>query len=267
MNKLFVISGFMVSILFFSFSHAPAIGTPTAVCPGLPHGQTGPYQSSKTPTFTWTSVEGATWYQIYLSPADFTGTPILRQWVRNVTSWTLGAENSLEPGIQYSWWVRSYDGSYGSWSNRANFTAGSIKTMAIHPAAFTPHDPATIGKCDGGCLRPTQNYNSAAGIYNVWYAPLALPHGARLILMKFFYFNAGAVTSPSQCWLEQAITYNSFLQIVTLDADTIAGSNDSVMEEINYSNVVDNHSHCYLLYAHLPTVNNLLVMVEVRYWD
>ena len=114
MKKITAYLLLVITILVFSFNYAYAIGTPTAVCPDVPYGQTGPYHSSRTPTFMWTAVEGATWYQIYLSYADSTGTALLRQWVRGINSWTFDADFDLYPGEEYSWWVRAYDGSYSS---------------------------------------------------------------------------------------------------------------------------------------------------------
>ena len=272
MKKLFVITVFMVSILFFPFSNARAIGTPTAVCPGLPYGQTEPYYSSRTPTFMWTPVEGATWYQIYLSYADSTGTALLKQWVRGDNSWTISAGFDLYPGEEYSWWVRAYDGSCGSWSNRADFTVGHLKIISVGPSSFNHVRPDYPGWLEnrGGALQPSRDYSPDDTFSNFWNASIMVPDLARFEYLKLYFKNDGAVSSQTQCYLfRKPLDADGLYQIGGMFAPADTNLGDSVVDD-NLSgawSVVNNGLYTYFVQVYLPTVNNWLFGVEVAYWD
>ena len=177
----------VIAVVLCSFSNALAVSSPTAVSPAVPYGQAGPYYSTRIPTFSCTPVEGATWYQIYLSYANSTGTALLKQWVRGINSWKFDADFDLYPGSEYSWWVRAYDGSYSSWSNRADFVVGSIKILSLHPGAFSPFEPDSQHDFyqGGVALKPLQNANYPS-VFNVWIAPIMLPDKARSSYIKLY---------------------------------------------------------------------------------
>ena len=272
MKKLFVITVFMVSILFFSLSNALAISSPTAVSPAVPYGETGPYYSTRTPTFSWTPVEGATWYQIYLSYSDTPGSALLKQWVKNAVSWTLLGDFRLYPGEEYSWWVRAYDGSYSSWSNRADFTVGRLKVISINPSAFVPGVPENLCSYRGGtALEPLQDY-TAPDADNHWTTPLILPDYSSLEYLKLYFYNNGSVSNASVCKIRRHdFGYHMFYIYVL---KTVSGTN----EDDDWGNAVEyfsdiqerrirNTLYHYSVEVALPSVNNWLLHVEIGYWD
>ena len=270
MKKLFVIKLLMVSLLFFSFNDALAIGTPTAVCPAVPYGQIGPYYSSRTPTFMWTSVGGATWYQIYLSYADSTETALLKQWVRGINSWTFNADFELYPGEEYSWWVRAYDGSYGSWSNRADFTVGHRKILSLSPTAFAPYIPTypCTYASYGSAIYPLQNSET----YNHFYTPLMLPDNSRIEYLKMYYENSGDVSLPSGCRLHKKVSSRAGAAHVTVIAQVTGSTNsDTADDVVHYPDstdlTIDNSLNNYNLRLSLPSTNNWVLGVEIGYWE
>ena len=271
MKKLTIYLVLVIAILVFSFNHVSAIGTPTAVCPGVPFGQTGPYHSSRNPTFMWTAVEGATWYQIYLSYTDDTGTALLKQWVRGINSWTFSADFDLYPGEDYSWWVRSYDGSYSSWSNRADFTVGHLKVISINPSAFVPEIPGNLGSYQFGSeLKPFQDFTIPGSSTNVWLANLTLPDLSLIEYLRLYYKNHGSASSATVCSIYRSYIQNDLLPVeswITTDTTTEDGIYDTTTYFTHSKRRVNNSSSSYGVKVMLPTVYNHFVRVEIGYWD
>ncbi len=96
---------------------APVIGTPgpsyfNANHYALPH-----------PTFSWTQVDNAQWYEINIFEVN-TGNLVIKEGTQ-ATSWTLSSDdNTLVVGQRYNWKVRAYASASGfsPWSTTAEFT-------------------------------------------------------------------------------------------------------------------------------------------------
>ena len=271
MKKLAIYLVLAVAISLFSFNHAYAIGAPTPVCPAVPYGQTGPYHSTRIPTFNWTTISGATWYQIYLSYAHSTGTALLKQWVKGVNSWTFDADFDLHPGYEYSWWVRAYDGSSGSWSNRADFIVGHLKIVSIGPSSFVPSKPENLCSYPGGTyLAPEQDYGSSDAD-NIWTAPLILPDFSEIEYLKMCYWNNGSVSSASECYVRQNnyTSESSFEYLLESVSGTTNGNykGDVTAYLTTPNRRVRNTSNHYCVNVYLPSTSNWLIRVEIGYWD
>lgn len=83
-----------------------------------------------TPTYTWNSVSGATWFYLWVSKVngDGTLTTIHTQWYETSLVCS-GANCSVTPaGItlssgNYRWWIQTWNnGGYGPWSSAMNFS-------------------------------------------------------------------------------------------------------------------------------------------------
>ena len=107
----------------FSLPVVPAPGAATLVSPS---GVT----ANTTPAYTWSNVNAATWYYLWVSKVndDGTLTTVHSQWY-DAAAVCSGATCSITPvgvtlsGGNYQWWIQTWnDGGYGPWTSPTNFT-------------------------------------------------------------------------------------------------------------------------------------------------
>src|SRR5207244_4168848 len=128
-----------------------ALAAPTPIGPG------GSLISAE-PSFTWNAVAGAAHYDVWVS--DKTSGTALRNQVVFGTSWA--PTTPLQPGDNYTWWVRAVDNSganAGAWSTPLDFSVASLaKPSLVGPIGSTSSD------------RPTFAWNPVTGAdhYDVW---------------------------------------------------------------------------------------------------
>jgi len=93
-------------------------------------GPVGTIFNTRTPTFSWSAVDRAEWYRIYLTR---NGQLYMDQWVQNATAFT---PDSDLPAGDYSWWIVGWgiDG-YGPWSGQTDFMIPSRVPSTIHMIA------------------------------------------------------------------------------------------------------------------------------------
>jgi hypothetical protein len=100
-----------------------------------PSGAAGTVFNAK-PTFVWTAVAGAAFYDVWVNDTTTGQTQVLRtpltgSQVVTGTSWT--ASSALHPGDSYAWWVRAIgsNGAASSWSSGVSFTVALLTTPAV----------------------------------------------------------------------------------------------------------------------------------------
>lgn len=111
----------------------------TVELPGVvpvPQTPTGTVSDTTRPTFTWSAIGGATWYQLYIakSTGDTAGWP-WDNWVKDTNQWT--TESWDFSWGKYTWYVRAWGSSFGysDWSSGAEFEIPA-------PASPTPQSPS-----------------------------------------------------------------------------------------------------------------------------
>ncbi|MFO0864659.1 MAG: hypothetical protein U0744_08420 [Gemmataceae bacterium] len=129
------------------------IGTPT------PNAPSGSSYNAK-PTFTWTAVAGAMYYDLWVDNLTTGKSMIVRS--QNVTTNSWASTFAFEGGNTYRWWVRASDASgaqYGPWSTSQDFTIGGIAA----PTLNNPSGSTTTAQ-------PTFSWNAVVGAdkYDVW---------------------------------------------------------------------------------------------------
>ena len=268
--RLFIF-GLAMSFFFTLSSVALALDSPVPVSPATPYGTADIYYASRTPTFSWSHVSGATWYRIWVSKSATPSTAVIEQWVRG-TSWTAntGPRSSLnkpplEPGVEYSWWVQSWNETerHSPWSSEAQFVAGKIHVMSINANAFTIYESNTNDRIMyyvGGALKPLADRQNEYG------APVNLPHGSKVLWVRFYYFNDGNVSTPSECWL-----YRSRFQSTNREEMAFVGAGDLTSgshfdEDTSIANsIVDDWNYSYFLNIQLESTSNWLIHVHIAY--
>jgi alpha-tubulin suppressor-like RCC1 family protein len=120
-----------------SFTVGDLPGTPTPIAPAGP-------TASSSPTFTWTGLDDATAYYLWIN--NSTGTPVVQRWldaaeVCSATACSAPLGQALPSG-SYTWWVQARNPSGdGPWSGALTFTltavggvaAGELLSLAIKP--------------------------------------------------------------------------------------------------------------------------------------
>ncbi|MEK7615634.1 MAG: metallophosphoesterase [Patescibacteria group bacterium] len=86
--------------------------------------------ASLTPTFTWTTIQGAAKYDFWISKKETPNNPYYRNQEITTTSFTIPSD-FLEPNTTYTWWVRNAAG--GAWSKGIDFTTASV----VRPDHYT----------------------------------------------------------------------------------------------------------------------------------
>ena len=164
--------------------------------------------------------------------------------------------------------LRAYDGSYGSWSERADFIVGTLKVMTINPSAFKPVIPETecIYNKSGSSLIPAQDRD---GLFkNEWLAPIVFPDKAKIDYVKFYYENYSVVASlHPTCHLLRTDTpiYDNYEIQASIEGTTALGNFDGTDSTI--PDRVENDLYSYVILVFLPTTKNWLLGVEIGYWD
>ena len=117
-----------VSLLSCLILASPSFAQWTAPTPIAPAGVT----SDSTPTYRWSVVSGATWYQLWVS--DTTGTVVNRWYTASQVNASSG-ECSVTPAEAVAsgnatWWVRAWNQQSGNrpWSVGLAFLVGSPLT-------------------------------------------------------------------------------------------------------------------------------------------
>jgi len=129
----------------------------------IPSGPSGSVITDR-PTFAWTTVSGATRYDVWVNGVfngqETVGNPVLRNTNATGTSWTPSVDHALTPGQTYRWYI-------GAVSNNGTtvWSGGRTFTIAALPAP-TPTGPAGTIATD----TPTFTWNSVptAAHYDVW---------------------------------------------------------------------------------------------------
>jgi len=110
---------------FTDFS-LPVIPLPGAATLVSPFGST----TNTTPAYTWSQVNDATWYYLWVSSVNDDGslTTIHTKWYDSslvcsgITCTITPSGVTLSPG-NYRWWIQTWnDGGYGPWTGAMNFT-------------------------------------------------------------------------------------------------------------------------------------------------
>ena len=151
-----IVSGVMLamlltSMLMFAFNVQPAKAIPT---PTLYSPANGSTVSTGKPTFDWSDVTGATYYQIIVDNNSDWSSPEVRIWDLTVSNYT--PTITLKNG-KYYWTVTAYvDGQWGPWASVWTFTVKTSKNSAPPaPSPTSPYNGAT-----GVSLTPTLSCSS-----------------------------------------------------------------------------------------------------------
>ena len=101
-----------------------------------------------------------------------------------------------------------------------------------------------------------------------WCAPLNLPHGARVHSIWFYYYNNGAVITPSECYLRRS-KYNLITdeEMVTVTAGAASGAGYAIPTEAISNDIIDNFNYTYYVLVWLGSTNHRLMSVGLRYWE
>lgn len=88
----------------------------------------GTLDSERLPQFSWTEVEEAEWYHVWLNKD---GVKYEAKWIKASTNWSPEAEL---PGGDYAWWVRTWSSErgHGPWSSGAEFSIAEDVPDAIY---------------------------------------------------------------------------------------------------------------------------------------
>jgi hypothetical protein len=130
----------------------PAVGVTTLISPS------GPITDA-TPAYTWSSVNGSTWYHLYVSGPSGN---VIDQWYTAANASCNESTCSVTPATtlalgNYKWWIQTYNaGGNGPWSTAKDFSLG----VAILSSPSGSIDTAT----------PTYTWsaNSNVTYYRLW---------------------------------------------------------------------------------------------------
>ena len=117
--------------------------------------------NTKTPTYTWSPVAGATWYYLWVKSS--TANPAFAKWYRSQDIVSGGVcavtpDAPLGEGA-HRWWIQTWNSNgYGPWSAAMNFTVNTAP-----PAAATLLEPSGTTSD----TTPTYTWNPVAGA--TWY--------------------------------------------------------------------------------------------------
>lgn len=150
---------------------------------------------SNTPTYTWNTVPGATYYYLWVNNSS--GTAVHQQWYE-ASAVVTGATASVTPAVtlpggSYTWWIQTWNSlGYGAWSPGMNFTLPTGP-----PGMATLVSPA--GATSSGL--PTYTWNAVCGAtyYYLWV------NGPSGNVIKEWY-KASDVTTGSTCAVAPAVT-------------------------------------------------------------
>jgi hypothetical protein len=189
----------------FSVTWTFTTGTPpiTPPVPPIPTGDTltaptpayplsGALNVPATPTFTWSSVSGATLYHLEVIGSDFASIKFVNDSTLTGNSRAVGPLQYL---VGYSWRVRARNGSgWGPWSATITFMRDEMPMgpgdTTSQPALGTPALTAPAASATGVSVNPTLSWNAVSGAtsYNV-----AVSTDTGFL----FYIHASAVSGTS----------------------------------------------------------------------
>ena len=172
-------AAFIGWLALLSTAASAALPMVVSASPGLLPGDTGVDYASRQPTFRWTPIGNATWYQIWCDANPASGAPIT-QWIAGwaTSSWTLPADRKLTKGKAYRWWVRGWSPThgYGPWSDGRSFTAQEMVSILIPASAFRPISSSTAWQfVENGNMLSSSGTGSADFV-----APVPAPIGVHL---------------------------------------------------------------------------------------
>jgi hypothetical protein len=150
------------NLLYFQVSLPQPPANPTANSPGSGSAP-GQTISTTTPTFTWSSVSGATRYGLYISKAPYgSGNIVYQDTNRTGTSFTLPS-GSLFDGGQFRWQVTAFNsaGQESSGSNLLYFQV-SLSSPPANPTANSPGSGSAPGQTIS-TTTPTFTWSSVSG--------------------------------------------------------------------------------------------------------
>jgi hypothetical protein len=129
-----------------------ALATPTPASPS------GPIVSAM-PSYSWSAVPGADFYDLWIDDATTGQSPVLRY--AAIPNTSLSSSGTLVPGHQYRWWVRAYvaGGDTSPWTSATLFNVVPLATP-------TPVGPlGTIAS-----VMPTFSWSTVSGadFYDFW---------------------------------------------------------------------------------------------------
>jgi len=136
--------------LSFTVSLASRVPTPLAPI--------GALADAPRPEFSWSSVSGASWYQLYIQKI---GSWQWDTWIQNDTTWTSTLWD-FDAG-SYTWWVKSWSDSGGesAWSEGVNFTLTIASNLPGDTAPIAPSGTVTEA-------RPEFSWEPSTGA--TWYS-------------------------------------------------------------------------------------------------
>jgi len=149
-----------------------------------------------TPTYTWTAVADATWYQIWINTS--TGT-LGGKWhtaeevgcPSGTGNCSLTAPTALAPGT-YTWWIRAWYNAYGPWSNGKPFYVDPTgkNCQYINSVSFTPYRSDITYGTFMAAERFRTGGTSMIGMS--FAAPVHLPVGAQITQIFLDYYDSNA---------------------------------------------------------------------------
>ncbi len=121
--------------------------------------------STAAPTYTWSAVSSATWYQLWVD--DSTASPKVQAWYKAADAGCGSGAGTcaVTPAIQVAsgsaqWWIQTWNESgYGPWSNGMAFVAGGT-ALPGKAALISPTGTTTTTK-------PVYTWSAVAG--STWY--------------------------------------------------------------------------------------------------
>jgi hypothetical protein len=179
--------------------------------------------TTRTPTFTWSAVAGATSYDLYVAIPFGAAVINMTDLAPTVCTGAICSQASpvsLPTGQDYVWWVRAKNAfGPGDWSASLQFRVtlpGPPATTVVAPSG--PGTPRT----------PTYTWNvvGSATFYYLWVQPIG---GAPAIQT---WYPSGAVCGPVTCSVTPStelltgVTYNAWVQ--TWNADNFGGWSPTV---------------------------------------
>jgi hypothetical protein len=158
-----------------------SIGTATLISPSGP-------TATPTPTYTWNTVTGSTWYYLYVSGPSGV---VINRWYKteelscNDTTCSVTPSTALALG-NYKWWIQTYNATgYGPWSAAKDFAVGVV--TLISPSG-------TIGT---GTPQYSWSFLADATWYRLY---VNGPSGSAVI--DQWYTTANAHCGAETCWVD-----------------------------------------------------------------
>jgi hypothetical protein len=169
----------------------------------LPDGSIG---TVYTPAYTWNVVDGATWYQLYVSGPSGN---VIDQWYQSADVCS-GGICSVTPDVTlaggaYTWWLRAWNpAGFGEWSAGMDFSAVPLGAATlISPtrsigASYTP--TYTWGEVDGAAWYRLYVSGSSGNVIDQWYEATAICLGGTCSASPEVLLGGGTYTFWVRTW-------------------------------------------------------------------